>query len=381
MSTVTSPKARWALAVAGLLAVVAALGGIKAMQIGSMIKAGKSFAPPLEAVTSAKAERVEWESGSAAVGTLVAMRATVVGAEVPGTVREVAYASGQTVKRGDLLIRLDTSTEEAQLVGATADATLAHIKLERTRTLFQRGGNTQAELDEATGRAALADATVANLKALVAKKTLRAPFDGRIAIRQVELGQVVSPGTPIASLQSVTPIYAEFWMPQQALAELKVDQRVRVHTDIFSGRSWEGTVSVINPEVDVATRNVRVRATLLNEDGLLTPGMFVNVEVLSSEKSHVVAVPATAIFYAPYGDSVFTLEEKKDDQGKVSTVAQRKFVRLGEHRGDFVVVASGLAGGEMVVSNGAFKLRNGAAVAVDNALAPTNEMLPRPAEK
>jgi len=314
------------------------------------------------------------------VGTLVALRATVVGAEVPGTVREVAYSSGQTVKRGDLLVRLDTSTEEAQLAGATADAALTHSKLERARTLLQRGGSTQAEFDEASARALQAEANVANLKALVAKKTLRAPFDGRIAIRQVEVGQVVSPGTPIASLQSVTPIFAEFWMPQQALADVKVDQKVRVHTDTFAGRSWEGVVSVINPEVDVATRNVRVRATLPNDDGQLEPGMFVNVEVLSNEKRNVVAIPATSVLYAPYGDSVFTLETQKNEAGKSATTAQRKFVRLGERRGDFVVVTSGLSGGETVVSNGAFKLRNGAAVVVDNTLAPQNELVPAAAE-
>ena len=221
---------------------------------------------------------------------------------------------------------------------------------------------------------------MANLKATIAKKTIRAPFDGRIAIRQVELGQVVSPGTPIASLQSVSPIHADFWLPQQALSELRSGQRTRLRTDTFAGSEWDGTITTVNPEVDPATRNVRVRATFENRDGRLRPGMFVNVQVLSSERHDVLTVPATAVLFAPYGDSVFAIEQKKDAAGKPTTVVHQKFVRTGERRGDVVAVVDGLAAGETVVSSGAFKLRNGTVVKVNNALAPAARLDPRPTE-
>ncbi len=367
--------------VAGLLVVTGILAGVKAGQIVTMVRAGESFVPPPQAVSSATVEATPWESTRAAIGSLVAVRGVTLGAELPGTVREIAFESGTFVKRGALLVKLDTSAEEAQLAAAVAEASLAHVNLERARRLREGEVNAQADLDAAETRAAQADATVANLRAIIAKKTIRAPFDGRIAIRQVELGQVVSPGTPIASLQSVTPIHADFWLPQQALAELERGQRTRLRTDAFPDETWEGEITTVNPEVDPATRNVRVRATFPNADGRLRPGMFANVEVLSSEPRSALTVPATAVIFAPYGDSVFAIEERKDQAGRTTTVARQKFVRTGERRGDLVAVLSGLQAGETVVSSGAFKLRNGGAVAVNNALAPKANLAPRPTDE
>ncbi len=380
MTTKANTK-RWAVAILALLAMIGLLGGVKAGQIGKMIKAGKSLVPPPEAVTSAKVEEARWESTRAGIGTLVAVRGVTLGAELPGVVREIKFESGAAVKRGAILVKLDTSTEEAQLAAAVAEASLARLNLERARDLRQGGANAPADLDAARARAKQADAAVASLQATIAKKTIRAPFDGRIAIRQVELGQAVAPGTPIASLQSVSPIHADFWFPQQALADLKNGQRVRIRTDIFPDERWEGEITAINPEVDVATRNVRVRATFDNPGGRLRPGMFANVEVLSSERRSVLVIPATAAIFAPYGDSVFALEEKQEGNGEKTTVARQKFVRLGERRGDFVEVVSGLSAGETIVSSGGFKLRNGAAVAVNNALAPEAQVAPRPADR
>jgi membrane fusion protein (multidrug efflux system) len=371
---------QWVVAIAGLLLTIAVLIGIKAGQIGSMIKAGKAFVPPPEAVTSAQAEATEWEATRAAIGTLVAVRGATLGSELAGLVREIGFESGASVKRGAVLVKLDTSTEEAQLEASVADASLARISLERARTLRKGGANTQADLDAAEARARQTEATVAGLRATIAKKTIRAPFDGRIAIRQVELGQVVSPGTAIASLQSVSPIHADFWLPQQALAELKVGQRARLRTDAFPGSRWDGEITTVNPEIDVATRNVRVRATFLNADGQLRPGMFANVEILSSERRPVLLIPATSVIFAPYGDSVFAIEEKREESGKATAVARQKFVRLGERRGDFVEVTSGLSAGATIVSTGAFKLRNGASVLVNNALAPQAELAPKPTD-
>ncbi len=371
---------RWIVVVGGSLVVIVLLVGVKAGQIVTMVRAGEAFVPPPEAVTSAKVEAGEWEAARPAIGTLVAVRGVTLGAELPGTVRGIAFESGASVKQGQVLVRLDTSAEEAQLAAAVADAELARLSLERARALRQGEANAQADLDGASARAKQADATVANLRATIAKKTIRAPFDGRIAIRQVELGQVVAPGTPIASLQSVSPIHADFWLPQQALADLKVGQRARLRADTFPDDRWTGEITTINPEVDAATRNVRVRATFRNVDGRLRPGMFANVEVLSSEKRSVLTIPATAVIFAPYGDSVFAIEEKRDAGGRTSTVARQKFIRTGERRGDLVTVASGLEPGETVVSSGAFKLRNGGAVAVNNALAPKAQLAPKPTD-
>lgn len=371
----------WIGITVGLLVAVGSLGGVKAAQIGSMMKAGKSFVPPPESVASARVQNVEWAATRDAVATLVAVRGVTLGAELPGVVREIAFQSGAPVKRGQVLVKLDTSTEEAQLAAAVAEASLARINLERAVALRQGESNSQADLDVAEARAKQADAAVRSLQTTIAKKTTRAPFDGRIAIRQVELGQVLAAGTPIASLQSVSPIYAEFWLPQQSLADLKVGQRVRMRVDIFPRSDWEGEVTTINPEVDVATRNVRVRATVENLDGRLKPGMFANVEVVSSEKRTVAVIPATAVIYAPYGDSVFVLDEKGEGAGKAAPVARQRAVRLGERRGDFVEVLSGLSAGETIVSSGAFKLRNGSAVAVNNALAPDVEIAPRPTDR
>jgi membrane fusion protein (multidrug efflux system) len=346
-----------------------------------MIKAGKSFVPPPETVTSAKVETEQWVAARPAIGTLVAVRGVTLAAELAGVVREIGFESGTSVRQGATLVKLDTSTEEAQLAAALADASLAKVSLERAHNLRKGGANTQADLDAAEARAKQAEAAVVSLRTTIAKKTIRAPFDGRISIRQVELGQYLSPGSPIASLQSVTPIHADFWLPQQAIADLKLGQHVRVRADAFVNASWDGQVTTINPEVDVATRNVRIRATVPNSDGRLRPGMFVNVEVLSNQQRSVLTIPATAVIFAPYGDTVFVLDEKKDANGNTSTVARQTFVRLGERKGDFVAVDSGLTAGQTVVSTGAFKLRNGTVVRVNNALAPAAGLAPKPPQE
>lgn len=396
----------WAGTIGGLLLAVLLLGGTKAGQIGAMIAVGKTFTPPPESVTTASVEATEWQPTRPAVASLVAVRAVTLGAELPGAIREVAFESGQSIRRGAVLVRLDASTEEAQLQSAEAEASLAKLALERAESLRQAEVTPQAELDAARARARQAEATVAALQATIAKKTIRAPFDGRVAIRQVEVGQVVSLGTPIASLQSVDPIHAEFWLPQQALSEVKDGQHVVLTTDTFPGQRWEGKITTINPEVDVATRNVRVRATLPNRDGRLRPGMFANAEVVAAEKRPVLVIPATAILFAPFGDSVYVVEAPKAEEGQGGDakgeaakappkapegqagppapaiprlVARQRFIRLGERRGDLVAVTSGLSAGEAVVSSGAFKLRNGVPVVVKNDLAPDAKLSPTPA--
>jgi len=386
----------WIAAIVGLIVVVVALVGVKVGQIRAMIAAGQSFVPPPESVTSVKVAAATWQSRRAAIGTLVAVHDVTLGAELPGLIREVDFDSGRTVKRGAVLVRLDTTNEEAQLAAAVADAELAKTALERARALRKGGANTPADLEAAEARAKQTQAIAANIRATIVKKTIRAPFDGRVAMKQVERGQVVSPGTPIATLQSVDPIYSEFSLPQQSLADLKTGQTATMRVDSFPGRSWQGTISTVNSEVDPATRNIRVRATFPNKEGILRPGLFVNVEVSASDQRQVLVIPATVVVFAPYGDSVFVLDaktqklddqktQKMDDQKKPgeppALVAQPRFVRLGDRRGDLVAVVSGLTEGETVVSNGAFKLRKGMSVLVNNTLAPPVELDPRPTDK
>ena len=401
---VTKPRnrRRWLVAGGILLLIVLFLAGTKFLQIFTMIQAGKKMVPPPVAVTSAKVQTVEWQPLRPAVGTLTAIRGATLSAEVTGTVREIGFQNGSLVKKGQLIIRLDTSTEQAQLQSAIADAGLAKQTLERAESLRKQEVNTQAELESAQARDKQTRAAVVNIQALINKKIIRAPFDGRAGIRAVELGQVVSPGTPIVSLQTVSPIYAEFPLPQQALADVKLDQKVTLRVDVFPGKSWDGTITTINPEVDPITRNVRMRATLENPDGILNPGMFANVEVEAGNARPALIVPATAIIYAPYGDSVFLVEEQKEDpnakpdpdgkaakpppppksaDGKPTLIARQQFVRLGERRGDFVAVLNGLKGDETIVSNGAFKLRNNQTIMINNALAPPAQIVPAPVDR
>ncbi|RKG89800.1 efflux RND transporter periplasmic adaptor subunit [Corallococcus sp. CA049B] len=369
---------RWIIGVLLLLAIFAGLVAVKAGQIVSMINAGETFVQPPESVTSAQAESFGWQGTRSAVGTVLALRGVTLSAELPGVVNDIRFENGASVKKGQVLIQLDTSSEQAQLAGAEADAELSRLTRERAEKLNAQGANTQSDLDAVRARALQSSATVAHLKSLIAKKTIRAPFDGRIGIRQVELGQLVSPGNPIVSLQSSTPALVEFQLPQQALAQVKQGQKVRLRVDVFPGESWEGDLTTINPEVELSSRNVRMRATVPNADGRLLPGMFVSVEVLSDASEQVVAIPATAVLFAPYGDSVFTLAEGKDAAGKTALLARQQFVRLGERRGDYVAVTSGLKPGQTVVSSGVFKLKNGMAVVVNNAMAPPIEVAPQP---
>ena len=366
------------IAIGVVLLVVVVLGGIKAAQIGAMIAAGEAYVPPAQAVTTAEVRQVAWSSELTAVGTLVAVQGVTVSTEVPGTVRSIAFDSGEIVKKGDLLVRLDTSIERAELSAATASAQLADAELRRRRNLPPAGAVSQAEVDATAARATEAAAAVANVRAVIAKKTIRAPFSGRLGIRQVNLGEVLQPGAPIVSLQSADPIYAEFSLPQQALSQIQAGNAVSVSTDAFPGDTWNGEVEVVDVEVDSNTRNFTVRALVRNSDGKLRPGMFVDVRVLGPKARELLVIPASAVLFAPYGDSVYITNEQAKDQGDTRGTVEQVFVRLGERRGDLVAVTSGLSARDVVVSTGAFKLQNGMSVLVRNDLAPDASTDPNP---
>ncbi|HWR58701.1 MAG TPA: efflux RND transporter periplasmic adaptor subunit [Thermodesulfovibrionales bacterium] len=363
----------------GLVIVVAILGGIKAMQIGAMIEQGKKFVPPPETVTSVSVKADSWETSLTAVGTLNAVQGVTVGAELTGKVVKIAFDSGTSVNKGDILIRQDTSAEEAQLPGAVAQADLSRTNLDRAEQLFAKGMIARVDLDIAAANAAQALAQVENIKATIAKKTIRAPFSGQLGIRQVNLGQILREGDPIVTLQSLDSIYVDFTLPQQQLALVKSGLPVLVTSDAAPGVTIEGRITAMNPLVDPDTRNIKVEATVTNRGGKLRPGMFVNVTVGLPTRRNVLAVPSTAILYAPYGDSVFVIEAQgATKNGKEGNTLRQQFVRLGERLGDFVAVTSGLKDGETIVSTGVFKLRNGQSVVVDNALAPSFQKQPMP---
>ncbi len=363
----------------GLLVMIGLLGGIKGLQIDRMLAQGSQAAPPPETVTTTVVRTDSWESRLTAVGSLAAVQGVMVTAELTGKVVRIAFEPGTKVNAGDLLVQQDTSTEEAQLRAAEATVELAKRNLERMKKLLARRTIAQSQYDDAEAQYKEAVAQADTIRAAIAKKNIRAPFAGRLGIRQVNLGQILNEGDPIVSLQSINPIFVNFSLPQQQLPRVQQGLTVRVTSDALPDQVIEGKITAINPEVDAATRNMRIQATVSNRQENLRPGMFVNVVVVLPASEKVLAVPATAVLYAPYSDSVFVVEEKesKNNQQPGLTVRQQ-VVQLGEKRGDFVAVVSGLKSGETIVSTGAFKLRNGQSVVVDNTLAPEFKLAPEP---
>ncbi|MBW9267586.1 MAG: efflux RND transporter periplasmic adaptor subunit [Candidatus Thiodiazotropha sp. (ex. Lucinisca nassula)] len=334
---------------------------------------------PPETVTSDQVRSQRWPNTVSATGSLVAVQGVIVSAELGGKIEEIAFESGDRVKQDDLLVRIDVSAEQAQLRSAEAAAKLARINLDRNRDLRANKTVSQADLDTAEANFKQATAQVDNVRATIAKKTLRAPFAGQLGLRQVNLGQIVEQGTPVVTLQTIDPIYVDFSLPQQQFSILEPGTEVQVTTDAAPEKVFSGRIIAVNPEIDQMTRSVRVRATLSNQSELLRPGMFANVEVMLSDDEEVLAIPATAVLYAPYGDTVFVIDEVEDEKsGEKQLVLRQQVIRLGATRGDFVAVVTGLEEEEKVVTSGVFKLRPKMAVIVDNSLAPEAEMEPTP---
>ncbi len=356
----------------GIIGVIVA---VFALVIGPQFAPAPPFVMPPETVTSRVAEKMVWEQTVAAVGTLRASQGVMVSAEVPGTVSEIHFRSGQEVEKGELLFELDTSAERAQLESSKATHELAEVNLKRARELRSSRSISQSELDTAEARAKETKAAMKQIRATLEKKIIRAPFSGRLGIRQVDLGEYLNPGAVVVSLQSVDPIYVDFSLPQQQLSKVENGYVLRLGLDTYPGRDFSGSVEAIDPNLDLSNRMFRVRGVLSNQDGALKPGMFVNVSIVQVESSDVVAVPGTAVYYQAYGNIMFVV--KTGDAGK--TVEQR-FVKLGRTKGDFVSVLAGVVAGEEVVTAGAFKLFNGRAVVIDNAKALEVSLNPNPAD-
>ncbi|MEW8662873.1 MAG: efflux RND transporter periplasmic adaptor subunit, partial [Candidatus Thiodiazotropha sp.] len=364
----------------GLAVLIGVPTLIKLKQFETMGSAQMQMPP--ETVTSDRVRSARWPNTVSATGSLVAVQGVTVSTELGGKIEEIAFESGDRVEAGDLLVRIDVSAEVAQLRSAEAAAKLARINLDRNRDLRANKTVSQADLDTAEANYKQATAQVDNVRAAIAKKTIRAPFAGQLGIRQVNLGQIVDQGTPLVTLQTIDPIYVDFSLPQKRYAILKPGTDIRVTTDAAPEEHFMGKIIAVNPEIDQMTRSVRVRATLDNKGELLRPGMFANVVVLLPDEQEVLAIPATAVLYAPYGDTVFVIDEIEDEKsGDKQLLLRQQVIRLGSAKGDFVAVETGLEEGESVVTSGVFKLRPKMAVVVDNSLAPEAETEPNPANE
>ena len=365
-----------------LMLVVAAmlltgLGYFKMRQVQAAVKAN-TFQPPPEAVTTIVARQDTWPTTLSVVGTMVAVHGVTVSADLPGIVEKISFDSGTVVREGEVLVELDTRQERAQLAAMEAQRDLARINHERYQQLAKEGVISRMDYDKAAADQKQTEANVAEIRATIERKTIKAPFSGVLGIRQANLGQYLSAGSAIVPLQSLNPIYVNFSVPQDVLAQVRVGHSVRLTTENLAGLEFTGRVNAIDSVVDQATRNVQVQATLANPEGKLRPGMFAQVEVGVGAKRFVIPLPASAISYAPFGDSVFIVTDLKDPKGNPYRGVRQQFVKVEGARGDQVGVVSGLKPGDEVVTSGVFKLRNGAAVAVNNKVQPGNNPSPKP---
>ena len=358
--------------------VLAGLGFIKFKQVQTAIAQASSFQPPPEAVTTIVAAEEEWPATLTAIGTTAAVQGVTVSADLPGLVDRISFESGRSVREGDILLVLDTRQEQAQLAAAEAQRDLARVNFERMQGLVEDGAISRADYDRAAAEAKQTEARVGEIRATIERKTIRAPFSGILGIRQVNLGQYLSAGDPIVPLQSLHPIYVNFGVPQQETARIRLGRTLRVTTDDLTGVEFTGRVTAIDSVVNEATRNVQVQATIPNPDGRLRPGMFVQTAAVTGTNRSVIALPASAVSYAPFGDSVFIVSDMKGPDGQTYRGVRQQFVKLEGTRGDQVAVVSGVSAGDEVVTSGVFKLRNGAAVMVNNTVQPTNNPAPRP---
>jgi membrane fusion protein, multidrug efflux system len=366
-------KKRMFFMLLAVLAFLAVIGGFKFFQIKAAIAQGSSYQPPPEAVTTVIAKAEEWDTTFKAIGSVAAVNGVTVSADLPGVVSEIHFDSGHTVNKGDVLVRLDTKQEQAQLASAIAQRDLAHVAFGRQKELLAKGISSQSAYDQAAAESKSADAAVEQIRATIERKTIRAPFSGVLGIRQINLGQYLAGGAAIVPLQSVRPVYVNFTVPQQEIGLLARGGEIRLDTGDV------GKINAADSVIDEATRNIRVQATFDNRSGKLRPGMFVDAQLIRGGKTLAITLPVSAISYAPFGDSVFIVEDIKDPKsGKTYRGVRQQFVKLGGSRGDQVAVLTGVKPGEEVVSSGAFKLRPGAAVIVNNSVQPGNNPKPHP---
>lgn len=373
-------KLRWALfGIIIVLPIVGGIFGIKSLQSRAVDTALSGMVMPPEPVNAVEVREEQWHPRVSTVGSVTSVQGTVVSAEADGIVRAIAFEAGAPVKAGDELVQLDIDVELAQLRAAEAAAEWARVSFNRAKELMESQNISQAELESADASYKQAAAQVDNIRAFIAKKTVRAPFDGKLGIRRISVGQFLEKGSPVVSLHSLDPVYVEFSLPQQRVGDLSEGLKVLVSSDAYAEQQFEGEIAAVNPEIDPATRSVRVQAVLANPDERLRPGMFVSIDIVLARSERMLFIPATAVLHAPFGDSIYVIEEgPAGPDGTKPLLAKQRFVRLGTRQGDFVEVTEGAKAGERIVSTGVFKLRSGTAVIIDNSLAPKFTFTPKP---
>ncbi|WP_028536548.1 efflux RND transporter periplasmic adaptor subunit [Paludibacterium yongneupense] len=364
-----------------LLVVVLGLGFF--LHIKKLMAAAPK--PGAQTVTATVVKGLEWQPQLVSVGTLTAVHGVDISSEVAGQVRSVDFKSGQDVKAGAVLLQLNADSDIAQLHSLQAAAELSATTLKRDQAQLAVQGVSQAQVDSDTADLKSKNALVAQQAALVAKKTIHAPFSGRLGITTVNPGQYLNPGDKIVTLQAIDPIYVDFYLPQRKVGELSVGQTVSARSDSFAGLVFSGKISAISPKVDPSTRNVQVEATVANPKRQLLPGMFANASVDVGSKQRYLTLPQTAVTYNPYGSTVFVVKPSKADP-KTGAVdggleVQQVFVVTGETRGDQVAIVKGLQEGQQVVTSGQIKLKNGTPVVIDNSVLPSNSPNPAPQEQ
>ena len=369
------------IAFIGVAILIGTIVYIKLDQFSAMEAATANMVMPPTVVTAQTVNEAQWEEIIPATGSVSALQGVMVSAEVGGRITQILFESSDDVKAGQVLIQLDTASEKSQLASAIAAEELARNELSRQKKLLKKNMTSDEALDRADAQLKDSVAQVGVIKALIDKKTVRAPFSGRLGFRQVDLGQIVSVGDPIVTLQSLNPMYVDFSVPQQKLSLLQNDMDVRIKSDAHPETTFPGKIAHIDLEVDPVTRNVQVQALAENADEKLRVGMFVNVELVLPEKRTVLPVPATAVLYASFGNSVFVIDEHKNEEsGEKELVLRQQFVTLGLARGDFIDVTDGLKADETIVTSGVFKLATGTKVVIDNTLAPDTRLDPKPSD-
>ncbi len=365
----------------GVLVVVGGLGYYKVSQILHYIQLAKmgAFAPPPTAVTTEVIEASGWQPTRNVIGSVAAIEGITVSTDLSGTVAKIAFESGSQVKRGDLLVQLDTSQEQAQLVQAVAMRDLARLNRDRNKGLLASHTIAQADFDSSEADLRSDQGAVSAIAATIAKKTVRAPFDGVVGIRQINLGQYLTPGQAMVSLQAFDPIYVNFFVPQQDLGKLTVGQMVGIWVDTYPNERFAGKITALNSLVDATSRNVQVQATVQNADEKLRPGMFAHVNIVLGENEHVVAIPTSSISFGPDGNGVYVVSEITGKDGKKGKAVRLQPVQLGESRGDLTAVTQGVKPGDEIVTSGVFRLRDHAPITVNNAVRPQSELAPKPA--
>ena len=361
-----------------LAALLGGLGFAKFRQVETAIAQGASYQPPPTAVTTVVAQKETWPSTLSVIGTAAAVEGITLSADLPGTIDKIHFESGQWVHEGDILIELDTRQERAQLASLEAQRDLARINYGRANELAKAGVISRSEFDNATTQQKATEAQVGDIRAAIARKTIHAPFSGLLGIRQVSLGQYLAAGQAIVSLQSLSPIYVNFGVPQQDTPKVIPGHVLRVTNSDLPGMGFTGRITALDSVISEQTRNIQVQATVTNNENKLRPGMFVQVELPMGQPRQVVPLPASAINYAPYGDSVFVVSEMKDPKGNTYRGVRQQVVKVEGSRGDQVAIISGINPGDEVVSSGVFRLRNGAPVQVNNVVKPSNSASPKP---